>query len=193
MMIPNRFLFGFCLLFALTSIAGAQTTEKLPAQFDLVIFGSNLDANSTRVWLKENPGSNNNWQQLDSEQVISPENDQFSSMVFRNLPSEKFAGQDIRENYIAIKIAGGEQGELRAIYALPSIDNPENESANKLHVIIKNDPQQILSYSIASYTRPRPISISGESEFVEHIEMPVRHLKPGIQEVKWLDVIFSGE
>jgi len=191
-MIPNRFLFGLCFLFVLTSIAGAQMTE-LPTQFDLVIFGSNLDAKSTQVWLRENPGADNNWQRLKFGKTVSVAKDSFTSIVFRNLSSKKFAGQDIRENYIAIKITGGEQAKLQAVYALPNIDIPENELADNLHSIINNQPQQILSYSMASYARPRPISISGESEFVDHIEMPVRHLKPGIQEVKWLDVIFSGE
>lgn len=173
--------------------ANAQNSAGQPSQFDLVIFGSNIDSN-TEVMLKENPGTENSWQKLDSGTLITDEESEFSSFFFNNLSVEKFAGQDIRENYIAIKInpsAGSEQ-HIRGLYALPHVDHSPN-TQQKIHATIRSYPEQIRKYSLGKLIFPRAQSVSGDNIFTEHIEMPVRHLKPGIQEVKWLDIIFSED
>lgn len=193
MMISYRFILAFCSLILLCNAATAQTSDQQPSRFDLVIFGSNLDANSTRVWLKENPGINNNWQQLPSGNAASHSAGSFSILVFSGLSTEKFAGQDIRENYIALKVTSNGDAELRAVYALPSSTYTPNALGKRLHSLIQSHPVELQKYSIASQLRPRPVALSQNSPFVEHIEMPVRHLKAGVQEVKWLDVIFSRE
>lgn len=191
MMIDFKPIFGLftCLLFAFTG--SAQPPAESPSKFDLIIFGKNLDSR-TEVFLKENPGTTNNWQKLDSGRLISDEKKGVSTLLFSNLSTKKFAGQDIRENYIAIKITPVEDRNqlIRALYALPHVDHSQ-ETLQKIGDAIQSDPQQIKTFSLANLVFPRSQSISGDNEFIEHIEMPVRHLKPGVQEVEWLDVIFS--
>lgn len=187
-------LLGFFSLLLFTSIGNAQTPADQPSQFDLVIFGNNLDANTTEVWLKENPGSENNWQKLESGRTISDAKNGFTSILINNLSAEKFAGQDIRENHIAIKVstaASDKNQEIQAVYALPHAEYTE-EDRQKLHVAIQSDPEQVRKYSLANLVFPRAQSLSENREFTEHIEMPVRHLKPGVQEVKWLDILFEN-
>lgn len=190
MMIDFKNIFGLlaCLLFA--SIGSAQTPAELPAKFDLVIFGNNLDF-TTEVFLNENPGIEAKWHKLDSAHVISDEEDEFTSLLFSSLSTKKFAGQDIRENYIAVKISSVVDSiqHIQALYAFPHI----NYSSNKLqaiHTAIHTEPKRMRKFSLGTLIFPRPQLISGQNGFTEHVEMPVRHLKPGVQEVKWLDIIF---
>lgn len=187
-------LFVLLSFFLITSIGTAQTPDEQPSQFDLVIFGNNLDAKSTTVQLRENPGNENQWQKLESGQTISDGENNFTSILISNLSTEKFAGQDIRENYIAIKIrTEGSDGnqQIRAIYAVPHADY-STQDRQKMHAAIESDPGQIRKYSLANLVFPRVQTIPDGKEFTEHIEMPVRHLKPGVQEVKWLDIIFEN-
>lgn len=184
-------LFSF---FFITTIGAAQTPAEQPSEFDLVIFGSNLDAKTTTVQLRENPGNENRWQKLESGETISDGENDFTSILISSLSTEQFAGQDIRENYIAIKIrteASDDNQQIRAIYALPHADYSTQER-QMLHAAIQSDPGQIKKYSLGNLLFPRAQSISDGKEFTEHIEMPVRHLKPGVQEVKWLDIIFEN-
>lgn len=193
MMLNFKNIFGLfaCLLFA--SIGTAQPPAESPSEFDLLIFGKNLDS-TVEVLLKENPGTKNSWQKLDSGRLISDQKETFSTLLFSNLSTDKFAGQDIRENYIAIKVtpAEGRNIHIRAFYALPHVDHSRN-TLQKTLTAIQSDPQQIKTFSLANLVFPRSQSISGNNELIEHIEMPVRHLKPGVQEVKWLDIIFSED
>lgn len=191
MMIDLKRIPKLFLLLIIVSTANAQNSGGQPSNFDLVIFGSNIDSN-TEVMLKENPGTKNSWQKLESSRLISDEQNEFTSLFFSNLSTEKFAGQDIRENYIAIKIspATGTEQNIQALYALPHVDHSQN-TLQKIHTAIQSHPEQIRKYSLGKLILPRAQSISGDSKFTEHIEMPVQHLKPGIQEVKWLNVIFS--
>ncbi|WP_445664801.1 hypothetical protein [Fodinibius sp. AD559] len=187
----NIFALFACLLFA--SIGSAQNPIEEPSKFDLVIFGNNLDSN-TEVLLRENPGTENSWNKLDSGHLISDEQNEFTSLIFSSLSTEKFAGQDIRENYIAIKINPSSSSSLniRALYVLPHAKYTSDHLQN-LHTAIQSDPEQIRKYSMGKLIFPRAQSISGDKKITEHIEMSVRHLKPGIQEVKWLDIIFSED
>lgn len=194
-MIDSKILLIFCTFFLLISTAQAQSTDK-PAQFDLVLFGSSLDAQHVEVWLKENPGIENNWQKLTSGQTVINQDDNFSILVFSSLVIKKFAGQDLRENYIAIKVAatdGQENSELRAMYVFPHSDYSSEKLALKLHKVTRSHPGELQKYSLAQQVRPRPHQLSDGTAFIEHIEMPVRHHKPGLQEVKWLNIIFSNE
>jgi hypothetical protein len=190
----SKSLFGLCLSLLLISSAAAQNTASETKQFNLVVFGNNLDAESTQVWLKENPGIDNNWIKLESGQKISGSENTYSSIIYPGLSTEKFAGQDIRENYIAIKIRAtdAQPQKIRAIYALPKNDGRPEEVKSKIHTAIKSHPNEIRKYSLASLLLPNPITIVNQEEVIEHVEMPVRHLKPGLQEVKWLDIIFQN-
>lgn len=190
-MIDLKIIFGLfaCLLFV--SIGSSQNPAEQPPNFDLVIFGNNLDSN-TEVLLNENPGTENNWQKLDSGHVISDEKSELTSLLISNIATKKFAGQDIRENYIAVKInpSAGNTQNIRALYVFPH-EEYSSDNHQKIHTAIQSYPNQIRKYSMASLIFPRSQSLSANNGFTEHIEMPVRHLKPGVQEVKWLDIIFK--
>lgn len=195
-MIPNKlsvFLF-FCFFFA-ASVMSAQQSEDSPDYFDLVIFGKNLNAENTRVWLRENPGVNNSWHELSAFSMGDASGEQFSTLVVSAIPVQKFVGQDVRENYIAVKVkVPSLQGttEIRAVYAFPHTGRSSAELAAKIHQLILNGASPLPAYSIAYFVRPRPFLLSGSnSSFIEHIEAPVKHLKPGIQEAKWLNILMK--
>lgn len=179
----------FCLLL-IASAAPAQPSNQEPPQFDLVIFGNNLKTQTTKVWLKENPGTHDHWQQLDGGKTVSGHG--FSTVIYSNLSTARFAGQDIRENYIAVKIgtANSESLHIRAAFALPHLDDI-NQMSDKIRQAIQLNPKQLQQHSIASLLLPRPQTVSPDQKMIEHIEMPVRPLKPGVQEVRWLDILFS--
>ena len=181
----------FGLLFLLIiSTSGFVQMPDLPKQFDLAVFGQDLHASNVQVWLKENPGINNNWVKLDNEKAVTSTDDSLTTIIYQGLSTDKFAGQDLRENYLAIKIKkkGRQTAQIRAAYALPTI----KQRTDNLHKAIQSHPGKIKKHSIGSLVFPIPQRITNKKTFVEHIEMPVRHLKPGIQEVRWLDVIFSN-
>lgn len=182
-------LFLAILFLGFLSTSAISQERQIPEYFDLIIFGSNLNAETISVSLKKNPGIKNNWQKLEDE--IEEKGDENNGiLIFRNLSTNTFAGQDIRENYIAMKLSSSENAEMKAIYALPHTDLKSSELGSKLHFAIQHQPKNLQQFSIASQVRPRPISIAGKG-LIEHIEMPVRHIKPGVNEVRWLDILFS--
>lgn len=181
---------SFGILFLLlTSTTGFAQMPEVPEQFDLAVFGQDLHTSRVQVWLKENPGINNNWVKLDNGKMVPSTDDSFATIIYRGLSTDKFAGQDLRENYVAIKIKtkGRRTAQIRAAYALPDT----GQQMDKLHEAIQYHPIKIKKHSLGSLVFPRPQRVTNKKTFVEHIEMPVRHLKPGMQEVRWLDVIFS--
>lgn len=181
--------FGLLFLLIISTSAFAQMPE-LPEQFDLAVFGQDLHASKIQVWLKENPGINNNWVKLDNGKTVTSTDDPFTTIIYQGLSTDKFAGQDLRENYVAIKIKtkGRRSAQIRAAYALPAI----GQVMDRLHKAIQYHPTKIKEHSMGSLVFPRPQRVTNKKTFVQHIEMPVRHLKPGVQEVRWLDVIFSN-
>lgn len=175
----------------ITALGMAQSTSHQSSQFNLVIFGDNLETNSIEIRLKVNPGTEQHWQKVE-EKANRYSDSEYTTLTYKGLSSEKYAGQDIRENYIAVKIRVLNKNEtkVRGLYALPHLECSQN-NLEKIHEAIKSSPEQIHKHTIAKVVYPRPQSLSADKDFTEHIEMPVRHLKPGVQEVRWLDIIFS--
>lgn len=179
---------GCFFLLIFTSVADAQNRD---ASFALIVFGQQLNKSSLEVHLKENPGLESSWQKLSDAKMMKK--DDFALLMFNDLSVATFAGQDIRERYIEIKIENSgtnNTSKIRALYALPNLDTIDKH-ASQLYSAIVFHPEKLRRYSLGSLPFPRAESISPNKTWVEHIEMPVRHLKPGVQEVKWLDVIFS--
>ncbi|GEM_PF-5648382 len=116
-------------------------------------------------------------------------------MIFRDLPVQRFLGQDIRENYISLHIKSFKQASfcLSAAYAIGASDYPNQELLQRLLRIIKEKPACLERHSLACYVRPRPLIFEARSYHTLHVEAPVRHLKPGVQEVKWLNILFGGK
>lgn len=46
-------------------------------------------------------------------------------------------------------------------------------------------------HSVALHVRPRPVQLSADTPFIEHLEAPIRHRKPGVMEVEWLEILFQ--
>jgi hypothetical protein len=107
----------------------------------------------------------------------------------------RYLGQDIRENYIALKITTTQddpEGTLRAAYAVPTAERYDDATCKRLAALIAKQPGAVRRHSLASHVRPRPAALSGAS-FVEHLEAPIRHRKPGVMEVEWLEILFRPE
>lgn len=169
--------------------AFAQTSDN--NRFDLVIFGRNLVQAESEIWLKNNPWQGDTWVRLEEEFAVSVSEDpdsEYSMITVSGIPANRYIGGDLRERYLAVRIRTHERGAvLHAVYAVPHIRHPGVES---LFFQIRNQPMDVQALSLANHVWPRPHILEPGTVTTEHAEAPVRHLKPGIQEVKWLDVLF---
>jgi len=177
--------FGF--LFQGNVLAQSPDSTRTNQHFDLILFGRNLKASKSAVWLKTNPWLSDKWEKL--ENTHSQTTSRYNLLTYQDLPVNRYLGQDIRENYLLIKIQTAKDGtSISAIYVLP---HSNNFDVQKIFALIKEDPIKLQQHSLANYVRPRPYLLKGSQAFIEHVEAPVRNLKPGVQEVKWLDILFS--
>ena len=177
--------FGF--LFQGNVLAQSPDSTRTNQHFDLILFGRNLKASKSAVWLKTNPWLSDKWEKL--ENAHSQTTSGYNLLTYQDLSVNRYLGQDIRENYLLIKIQTAKDGtSISAIYVLP---HSNNFDVQKIFALIKEDPIKLQQHSLANYVRPRPYLLKGSQAFIEHVEAPVRNLKPGVQEVKWLDILFS--
>lgn len=193
---PRTLLAGLAILtLALPSMSGSALAQPAPPTetFDLVLYGENLNDVSEQVQLKSNPWRKDEWVPVGDRHPTacggSP-----SVRVLRALPTGEYLGQDVRENYVALKIpALSSESVLRAGYALPSADTLDGDACRQIAHLIATDPATIRRHSLASHVRPRPASLSGPEPFIEHLEAPIRHRKPGVMEVEWLEILFNED
>lgn len=172
----------------------AQPTPPVDT-FDLVLFGTGLDA-SHEIALKTNPWRSDSWTPIGESDRSSTCTAQPGLRVVPGLSTARYLGQDIRENYIALKITTGRadaDGALRAAYALPSTDTMNAAACERLADLIASFPSTVRRHSVALHVRPRPAPLSAEGPFIEHLEAPIRHRKPGVMEVEWLEILFRPE
>lgn len=172
--------------------AAGQPSDMEPQHFDLVLFGRNLTEGDLQVALKVTPGTRDEWTDIKSTSKKGRHTGRgYTTLVLTDLPVRKYIGQDIRENYLALKIVT-EKGALHAVYAVPSAGRPASEVARHLHPLIIGKPLRVQQYSYAWHIRPRPFVFTGSQPFIEHIEAPVRHLPAGVQEAKWLNMLIGN-
>ena len=188
----------FLMLMLLFSTIRAAAQQDSTA-FDLVIFGQSLDAEAVTVELKTNPRYGSEWIRLKSQPYEITDlqiNNGYALLLISGMERERYIGQDIRENHLTIKITSNTNAppaRVHAVYAFPLIREIElNKRAELIAKLIVESPTDANRYRLARHVRPRPFTIETGQAFIEHIEVPVRHLKPGIQEVKWLDILTSG-
>lgn len=194
-----RNILSACLALGLLTLLAAPPATAQPTppveSFDLVLYGANLAPQNHHVELKSNPWRGDAWIDVgDGSQPPCPK--QSNLRVFPELSAQEYLGQDIRENYVALKITAKRaktEGTLRAVYALPSAHSLDAEACRSLADLITSSPSAVRRHSIALHTRPRPASLSTETPFIEHLEAPIRHRKPGVMEVKWLEILFSSD
>lgn len=117
-----------CMGLGLLALLAALPTAAQPTppveHFDLVLFGTDLEASAHRVMLETNPWQSDAWTAV-AESGRSPRCDDHPRLrVVPDLSAARYLGQDVRENYIALKITtprSRADGTLRAAYALPSV------------------------------------------------------------------------
>ncbi len=164
----------------------AQSNAPVDA-FDLILVGDSLTASAHRVALKTNPSAGATWTTLDEVRCNETER----VLVLPAQPTDRYLGQDIRENHLALTVTaktGG--GALRAVYAVPSTDELDAAACARLARLVETQPMTVRRHSLAVYERPRPAPLSPKTPFTDHVEAPVRHRKPGVMEVEWLEILF---
>ena len=57
--------------------------------------------------------------------------------------------------------------------------------------LVATEPAVVRRHSLAVYERPRPARLRPGTPFIDHVEAPVRHRKPGVTEVEWLELLFQ--
>ena len=183
------------LLFAGWSVGpvGAQPGPAVET-FDLVLVGDHLRAEAHRVALKTNPTTGASWTVL--EETRCPRTNQL--LVLSDLSATRYLGQDIRENHLTLRITTPSstedaRGALRAVYAVPSTEPIDTAACAQLARLARTTPQALRRHSLAIYERPRPASLRAGTPFLDHVEAAVRHRKPGVVEVEWLNVLFGKE
>ena len=183
------------LLVAVWSVGpvGAQPGPAVKT-FDLVLVGDHLRAEAHRVALKTNPTTGASWTVL--EETRCPRTNQL--LVLSDLSATRYLGQDIRENHLTLRITTPSstedaRGALRAVYAVPSTEPIDTAACAQLARLARTTPQALRRHSLAIYERPRPASLRAGTPFLDHVEASVRHRKPGVVEVEWLNVLFGKE
>lgn len=193
--IRSGLLVGLALLWCFSlDPASAQPTPSVDS-FDLVLYGTNLEA-SHQVSLKTNPWRGDTWTPIGENDRSPACTGEPRLWVVRDLSAAEYLGQDIRENYIALRITteqAGTESELRAAYALPAADTLTASACEQLTDLITSSPSVLRRHSVALHTRPQPAFLSAEDPFIEHLEAPIRHRKPGVMEVEWLEILFQPE
>lgn len=186
----------FCsllLLMGFGPVALAQPQASL-STFDLVLVGDHLNADAHRVSLKTNPSEGEDWTAVGQSDPPFQCTRTDGLLVVSGLPVEQFVGQDIRENHLSLRIRTDDaaaNGALRAVYALPSVDSFDEETCTRLVRLVETEPSTVRRHSLAAYVRPRPVRLEAASPFIDNIELPVRHHKPGVLEVEWLEILYQ--
>jgi hypothetical protein len=168
-----------------------SSVEAQPASsvdsFDLILMGDSLRPSAHTVELRSNPTAGENWTELESPYCTETGR----LLVFPTQPVQRYLGQDIRENYLALKVVSETRGgSLRSAYTVPSAGTFEANNCEEIAHLIESQPMRIRRHSLAVYERPRPAHLRPDKPFIDHIEAPVRHRKPGVMEVEWLEILF---
>lgn len=174
-------------------LSAAQPTSSVET-FDLVLFGTGLSPSAQEITLKTNPWRGDAWTPVPTTNGPAPCASSSALRVVPGLPTARYLGQDVRENYVALKISPFSEdpnGQLRAAYALPSVDTLGAAACERLVTLIETDPATVRRHSLAAHVRPRPATWSVDTPLIEHLEAPVRHRKPGVMEVEWLEILFA--
>jgi hypothetical protein len=196
MTLRRRFVLSGVLLAFLAPAPGAAQSARPVDHFDLVLVGRHLNAPTHQIALKTNPWRSNAWIPTPPPEKSFACRAHPQVHVVSGLSTARFLGQDIRENYVALKItttSTDAAGTLRAAYALPASDALGDATCDRLATLIATDPATVRRHSVASHVRPRPASLTVDTPLIEHLEAPVRYRKPGVMEVKWLKILFRPD
>jgi hypothetical protein len=173
----------------------AQPTSSVDT-FDLVLFGAGLTPSAQEIDLKTNPWRGDAWTPVSTTDNPVPCASSPTLRVVSGLPTDRYLGQDLRENYVALKLSTARDeadGQLRAAYALPPVDTIDAAACERFVTLIETNPSTVRRHSLAAHVRPRPAPLSADAPLIEHLEAPIRHRRPGVMEVEWLEILFAPE
>jgi len=168
--------------------AAAQLDTSID-QFDLLLVGDQLSPSAHQVGLRTNPTRGGSWTSLSETRCAGVE----GVLVIPDLSVARYYGQDRRENHLSLRItttSNAPQGRLRAVYAVPH-DDWTDATCTQLARLMRSDPQVVRRHSLATYERPRPARLTSDDPFIDHVEAPIRHRRPGVMEVEWLNILFQ--
>ncbi len=179
--------------------AGQAGSPSSPGTIDLLLFGKGWEAEAVEVSLLENPGVDKNWVSLTKGEPYETKNFRTSDAtltVIRDMDARRFVGQDIRENYVALRLkarqgTGAGQIYFRSAWVVEHAGELEEEKLKRWMENIRQKPLKMKEQSIATLIYPRSKRLEPGQFYIDHIELPVRHLKAGVQEVRWLDILFA--
>lgn len=193
------------LLLALLATVGCHTagTSQAPGQtapgqttaerFDLVVYGFDFDPAEHEVFLRTNLDFGAEWVSLgtlDPNSRGSRGDDDWATVVFPELSTERFLGQDFRESYLDLRIVtrdGSDGSSVSAFYAMPHAPNVQ-QRAPEIRRAIESDPLTVAGRSIARHVQPRPHPLRPGMEYIEHVRAPMHDALPGVMEVEQLQV-----
>lgn len=202
---------GPLLLVALLAAAGgprAATAQTPPPndlrdpavrQFDLVVYGFDLDAGEHEVFLRTNPDFGYTWESVGTLRAQAPagsdSNGRWATAVIPALSSDRYFGQDIRESQVAARIAtaaGADGSRLSAVYATPHVPGQGPAFAQQLTRLIEQEPEVLEKYSLGRLVHPRPAVLRAGEGFIALVLAPVRHRPAGVLEVENLEIEFRN-
>lgn len=183
--------------------ATVQVTVRRPAdeapRFDLVLHGRDLDPAGLAVWVRENPSAGEAWVQLEQAGQVSVGDAGWGVVVYPGLGALRYLGQDVREGHVAVRVQGLLEGAgagapaVTGFYVLlhrRDAEGAPRARADSLRRLLTDAPWQVETASAAAVVYPRPRPVEPGGAWVEHVEAPVRHRKPGELEVEWLEILF---
>lgn len=189
-------------LFLFMSVCQMSRGQDIPAafhvpddstetgSFDLLIYGRGLHEDALKVSMKTNPAYGGKWQE--PGEAAGEESHDGRFLLLGALDKELYMGQDIRENYLAIRLESTTTDRIliSAVYVLPPDTCADHEAFKTLAGIIEERPHELKEISLALHVRPKAYVLEPGAMWTGHIEAIVRQYKPGVREVKWLDIIF---
>jgi hypothetical protein len=178
--------------------AANSTARPDTVRFDLIVYGRGLADADLSVALKTNPDRGARWTPLGAPQATAASANATGSVaVWARRSAGRFLGQDLRARRLLLRIrppdgvSARSAPAVRAVYAVPSLPDrsPDAAYATRLLRQIVTDPLAVRRLSYASLVRPRPLALA-DTTLTTPVEAPVRHLKPGVLEVRWLDLLY---
>lgn len=178
---------------SLASQASGEPGDPLQStdRFDLVVYGVDLDRAEHEVFLRTNLDFGSEWVSLGTlGDTASRSDETWTAVVFFDLSTERFLGQDFRESYLHLRIItrdGAPGSRVSAFYATPHVDR-SLVRPQQLQRLIEDDPLAVERTSLASHVQPKPAELQPGVHYIEYIRAPMKHTKPGVMEVKQLQV-----
>lgn len=176
--------------------SGSPGGKKSFAYFDFWVYGEGLNEGKYQIFLKTNLFYGNKWEcvgkfpQHSDNLKVSKEG---KLLIISRLKREKYWGQDIRENYVAVKMVspkGNPTVSVKGMYIFSS-QTEEKEGLERKIRRIENQYPVLNKKSLAYHVRPRAYTLVHGVPYIEHVEAPVKGHKPGVLEVEWLEMIFK--